>query len=40
LLIYLTGLEGDAGAEPAFPVILAVPEGKIVALWGKVVELS
>ncbi len=40
LLIYLTGLEGDAGAEPAFPVIWAVPEGKVVALWGKFVELS
>jgi hypothetical protein len=25
---YLTDLEGDAGDEPAFPVIWAVPEGK------------
>jgi predicted metal-dependent peptidase len=39
LLIYLTDLEGDAGAEPAFPVLWAVPEGKVAAPWGKVVEL-
>jgi predicted metal-dependent peptidase len=39
LLIYLTDLEGDAGAEPAFPVLWAVPEGKATAPWGKVVEL-
>jgi predicted metal-dependent peptidase len=31
LLIYLTDLEGGAGAEPAFPVLWAVPEGKAVA---------
>jgi predicted metal-dependent peptidase len=40
LLIYLTDLEGDAGDEPAFPVLWAVPEGKVEAPWGKVVELS
>jgi predicted metal-dependent peptidase len=40
LLIYLTDLEGDAGAEPAFPVLWAVPEGKAEAPWGKVIELS
>jgi predicted metal-dependent peptidase len=39
LLIYLTDLQGDAGAEPAFPVLWAVPEGKASAPWGKVVEL-
>jgi hypothetical protein len=40
LLIYLTDLEGDAGDEPAFPAIWAVPEGKAESPWGKVVELS
>jgi predicted metal-dependent peptidase len=40
LLIYLTELEGDAGAEPAFPVLWAVPEGKVAAPWGKIVELD
>jgi hypothetical protein len=40
LLIYLTDLEGDAGAEPTFPVLWAVPEGKAAAPWGKIVELS
>ncbi|HEU0179284.1 MAG TPA: VWA-like domain-containing protein [Blastocatellia bacterium] len=40
LLIYLTDLEGDAGDEPAFPVLWAVPEGKAEAPWGKIVELS
>ena len=39
LLIYLTDLEGDAGDEPAFPVLWAVPEGKPEAPWGKIVEL-
>jgi predicted metal-dependent peptidase len=39
LLIYLTDLQGDTGAEPAFPVLWAVPEGKAAAPWGKVVEL-
>lgn len=39
LLIYLTDLEGDAGDEPAFPVLWAVPEGKMEAQWGKIVEL-
>ena len=39
LLIYLTDLEGDAGAEPPFPVLWAVPEGKAAAPWGKIVEL-
>lgn len=32
LLIYLTDLEGDAGDEPAFPVLWAAPEGKASAL--------
>jgi hypothetical protein len=40
LLIYLTDLQGDAGDEPAFPVLWAVPEGKAEAPWGKIVELS
>src|SRR5882672_2519872 len=40
LLIYLTDLEGDAGDEPAFPVLWAVPEGEATAPWGKVVELD
>jgi hypothetical protein len=40
LLIYLTDLEGDAGAEPTFPVLWAVSEGKVSAPWGKVIELS
>jgi len=39
LLIYLTDLQGGAGAEPAFPVLWAVPEGIVIAPWGKVVEL-
>jgi len=39
LLIYLTDLEGDAGVEPAFPVLWAVPEGEAKAPWGKVIEL-
>src|SRR5262245_51949296 len=37
--IYLTDLEGDAGDEPAFPVLWAVPEGKAEAPWGKFVEM-
>src|SRR5262245_62531869 len=40
LLIYLTDMEGDAGAEPAFPVLWAVPEGKVSAPWGKIIELD
>jgi predicted metal-dependent peptidase len=40
MLIYLTDLEGDAGDEPAFPVLWAVPEGKAEAPWGKIVELN
>jgi predicted metal-dependent peptidase len=40
LLMYLTDLEGDAGDEPAFPVLWAVLEGKANAPWGKMVELS
>jgi Putative metallopeptidase domain/VWA-like domain (DUF2201) len=40
LLIYLTDLQGDAGEEPAFPVLWAVPEGKAEAPWGKIVELG
>ncbi len=40
LLIYLTDLEGEAGSAPSFPVLWAVPEGKAIAPWGKVVELN
>jgi len=40
LLIYLTDLEGDAGIEPTFPVLWAVPEGEAKAPRGKVIELS
>jgi hypothetical protein len=40
LLVYLTDLEGDAGAEPVFSVLWAVPEGKAEAPWGKIVELD
>jgi len=40
LLINLTDLEGEAGAEPVFPVLWAVPEGKAEAPWGKIVELD
>ena len=36
MLIYLTDLEGDAGDEPAFPVLWALPEGKAEAPWGKI----
>src|SRR5262249_1057068 len=39
LLIYLTDLEGEAGKEPNFPVLWAVPEGRAHAPWGKIVEL-
>jgi len=28
LLIYLTDLEGEAGDEPKYPVLWAVPEGR------------
>jgi predicted metal-dependent peptidase len=40
ILIYLTDLEGDAGEEPEFPVLWAVPEGNSAAPWGKIAELS
>jgi len=40
LLINLTDLEGNAGEEPTFPVLWAIPEGKSDAPWGKVVELD
>lgn len=40
LLIYLTDLAGEAGNAPSFPVLWAVPEGKVAAPWGKVVELN
>jgi predicted metal-dependent peptidase len=40
LLIYLTDLEGDAGDEPAFPILWAVTEGKAEAPWGKIIELD
>jgi predicted metal-dependent peptidase len=38
LLIYLTDLEGEAGAEPTFPFLWAVPESKVSAPWGKIVR--
>src|SRR5262245_41432972 len=38
LLIYLTDMQGDAGDEPAFPVLWAVPEGKAEAPWVKIVS--
>jgi predicted metal-dependent peptidase len=40
LLIYLTDLEGDAGTEPRFPVLWAVPEGQAKAPWGRLIELN
>lgn len=40
MLIYLTDLEGEAGEEPTFPVLWAVPKGKSEAPWGKAVELD
>jgi predicted metal-dependent peptidase len=40
LLIYLTDLEGEAGNEPRFPVLWAVPEGGAKAPWGRLIELS
>jgi predicted metal-dependent peptidase len=40
LLIYLTDLEGDAGNEPLFPVLWAVPEGLAKAPWGRLIELN
>jgi hypothetical protein len=36
----MTNLQGDGGAEPSFPVLWAVPEGKTEAPWGKIVELD
>jgi len=40
LLIYLTDLEGEAGNEPKYPVLWAVPEGGAIAPWGRVIELN
>lgn len=40
LLIYLTDLEGEAGTEPNYPVLWAVPEGGATAPWGKIIELN
>ena len=40
LLIYLTDLAGEAGSAPSFPVLWAVPEGKALAPWGKIIELN
>ena len=40
LLIYLTDLEGEAGTEPKYPVLWAVPEGGATAPWGKIIELN
>jgi predicted metal-dependent peptidase len=40
LLIYLTDLEGDAGDEPAFPILWVVLECKAKAPCGKIVELN
>jgi hypothetical protein len=39
LLIYLTDLEGEAGDQPKFPVLWAIPEGRPRAPWGTLVEL-
>jgi hypothetical protein len=39
LLIYLTDLAGETGAQPKFPVLWAVPEGEPGAPWGMLVEL-
>ncbi|MBO0859706.1 MAG: hypothetical protein J2P21_14705 [Chloracidobacterium sp.] len=39
-LIYLTDLEGDAGVEPAFPVLWAMSEGKVSVPRYKIVELN
>jgi MoxR-like ATPase len=39
-ILNATDLEGDAGEEPEFPVLWAVPEGKAASSWGKIVELS
>lgn len=40
LLIYLTDLEGEAGNEPKYPVLWAVPEGGALAPWGRIIELN
>lgn len=40
LLIYLTDLEGEAGNEPKYPVLWAVPEGRALAPWGRIIELN
>lgn len=40
LLIYLTDLEGEAGNEPKYPVLWAVPEGGAKAPWGRGIELN
>jgi len=40
LLIYLTDLEGEAGSEPKYPVLWAVPEGGAKAPWGRVIDLN
>ena len=39
LLIYLTDLKGEAGTEPNFPILWAIPEGRPRAPWGRIVEL-
>jgi hypothetical protein len=39
-LIYLTDLEGEAGSEPKYPVLWAVPEGGAKAPWGRVIDLN
>lgn len=41
LLIYLTDLMGEAGEEPIFPVLWAVPAGHAAApAWGRIIELD
>lgn len=41
LLIYLTDLMGEAGEEPAFPTLWAVPTGHdAIPPWGRLIELD
>lgn len=40
LLIYLTDLYGEAGHEPPYPVLWAVPAGHAAPPWGKMIELD
>jgi hypothetical protein len=38
-MVYLTDLEGEAGEPPRFPVIWALPAGRVTPPWGRCVEL-